>query len=311
AQALQHKILKISGPLVFDMLNRCFSRVAFSHLRNSVSGHWQIPVMSKYCTTALFIDEKQTQLYAKFRPHYTPEIYERIVKFCEEGHCDFDLAIDVGCGSGQSTQPLSKYFKQVIGVDVSENQLANVPKNIHNVTFRVGAAENLSFVQPETVDLVTVAQALHWLDFGKFFAEVYRILKPGGSFVTYGYGVCKLEPEEANKVFSHFYGDVLGDYWPEGRKIVEERYTSIVLPFPEWQRDDSLNIVKECTVEEFLGYMGSWSAVNGYSKAHPSENLLDQAQQRLKLCIVDSSSPKPIKVTWPVFMLMGHKPVCS
>ncbi|XP_055889152.1 putative methyltransferase DDB_G0268948 isoform X2 [Biomphalaria glabrata] len=294
---------------IFDMIVRGLRKVAPVLLNISSTSQSCNLVMSRYCTTNLFTDQKQTQFYAKFRPHYTSEIYNTIVEFCKESHSDFDLAVDVGCGSGQSTIPLTEYFKKVIGVDVSENQIANAAQNAENVTFKVSHAENLDFIQSNTVDLVTVAQALHWLDLEKFFSEVFRLLKPGGSFVTYGYGLFKLEPEAADNVVQHFYGNVLGNYWPEGRKIVEEKYMSITLPFPGWRRNDSLAIVKECTIDEFIGYMGSWSALNEYAKANPDINLLDIVRERLETSLISQTNQKAIKVTWPVFMLMGHTPI--
>ena len=49
----------------------------------------------------------------------------------------YHLAVDVGCGSGQSTRPLAPYFKKVIGVDVSEAQIAKArcADNPPNVEF--------------------------------------------------------------------------------------------------------------------------------------------------------------------------------
>ncbi|CAL1546808.1 unnamed protein product [Lymnaea stagnalis] len=275
--------------------------------RKHFTNRFQFFTMFQYCTTNLFTDKIQTQLYAKFRPSYTDDIFKRFIDFYQEEHCDFQLAVDVGCGSGQSTLPLAKHFKQVIGVDVSEQQLANAPRDVQNITFHISPAEELSFIRSSSVDLVTIAQALHWLDLKKFYAEVDRILKPGGSLIAYGYGICSLKPEEAEHIFSHIYHEVLPSFWAEGRKMVEEKYASIDLPYPGWIRDDSLNIVKKCSVSDFIGYMGSWSAINNYNKTN-SGDILDQVQHKLNSCCAMTNSDTPITVTWPVFMLMGHKP---
>ncbi|CAG5124463.1 unnamed protein product [Candidula unifasciata] len=267
-------------------------------------------IMSKYSTETLFTDSQQADCYAKFRPQYTDQVFQRIIDFCKTGCSDFDLAVDVGCGSGQSTVPLARYFRKVIGVDVSEQQILNAPTNIPNVTFKVSSAEDLGFVKAASTDLVTIAQAFHWVNEDKFFADVSRILKPGGSLVVYGYGICELLPKEADGVFQHYYADVLGQYWAEGRQMVEEKYATVRLPFPGWIRDDSLVIEKQCSVADFIGYMGSWSAIIQYNKVNPDDNLLKQVEQRLQaVCNSDTESVESkLTVVWPVFMLMGHKP---
>ncbi|XP_059165434.1 putative methyltransferase DDB_G0268948 [Physella acuta] len=289
------------------MLNHTVSKLV--HLENCLRRlkHIVYP-MSKFSSATLFTDEKQTQLYAKFRPTYTDEIFKRIIEFCKEGDCDFQLAVDVGCGSGQSTIPLAQHFNKVIGADVSQQQIANAPNNISNVSFHVSAADELSFIQSSSVDLLTIAQALHWLDLSKFYKEVSRVLKPGASLVAYGYGVCQVEPEKAGQIFSHIYNDVLPDYWAEGRKMVEEKYMSLELPYPGWRRDDSLSIKKVCSVADFIGYMGSWSAVTNYNKSHPTEDLLGLVEKQLNNSFDPETEDKVLKVEWPVFMLMGKKP---
>jgi ubiquinone/menaquinone biosynthesis C-methylase UbiE len=64
----------------------------------------------------------------------------------------------------------------VIGTDVSADQISHaIPKE--NVEYRCSPGEDLSFLQSNSVDLITIATALHWLDTEKFFQEVQRVLK--------------------------------------------------------------------------------------------------------------------------------------
>ena len=62
---------------------------------------------------ALFTNAKQTELYAQYRPRYTEQVFKTIIDYCGETSSDFHLAVDVGCGSGQSTEPLAKHFRRV------------------------------------------------------------------------------------------------------------------------------------------------------------------------------------------------------
>ncbi len=45
--------------------------------------------------------------------------------------------------------------------------------------------------------MITVAQAIHWFDFEKFYAEVKRILKPSGIIAVIGYGLIRASTEIA------------------------------------------------------------------------------------------------------------------
>ena len=136
--------------------------------------------------------------YVLYRPYYPDDMYKSIVAYCEEGGGGKTLAVDAACGNGQSTWPLSPYFEQVIGVDISEAQLAEAPKNYPNITYRQGPAEDLHFLEDNSVDLVTCATSAHWLDKSRFYKEVDRVLKPAGCLVIYGYGHVKMTNPKAN-----------------------------------------------------------------------------------------------------------------
>ena len=115
--------------------------------------------------------------YKKYRPEYPMEVFETIMDYCREGGTDNSLALDVGCGSGQSTTPLCSHFQHVIGIDISPAQIQLAPENNSKVTFRVGQAEDMAFLADKSVDLVTIATTLHWVDQEKFYKEAKRILK--------------------------------------------------------------------------------------------------------------------------------------
>ena len=159
----------------------------------------------------LFEGEEHARFYAEYRPVYPDTLYEKIFEYCSVGTYDkspSDVAVDIGCGPGQSTWPLCRYFRQVIGSDISEYQITCAKsktagadgKAYGNITFRVGPGEDLSFLEDSSVDLITVAQALHWLDRDAFYTQVKRVLKPNGVFAAYGYGVISLDEDAADKM---------------------------------------------------------------------------------------------------------------
>jgi len=117
--------------------------------------------------------------YAKFRPDYPPELYEKIMEYV--GRKDLktipkgSTVVDIACGAGEATKELVQYYDRIIGIDISQNQLKSAYKH-EKITYQVGNSEKTN-IESNSVDLVTVAQALHWFEFDQFFTEMDRILK--------------------------------------------------------------------------------------------------------------------------------------
>ena len=76
-------------------------------------------------------------------------------------------------------------FDRVIATDASEKQIANAQSH-KIVEYRVAPAENSS-IESETLDLIMVAQALHWFDLDRFYAEARRVLKSDGILAASAY----------------------------------------------------------------------------------------------------------------------------
>ncbi|RUS71292.1 hypothetical protein EGW08_020949 [Elysia chlorotica] len=113
-------------------------------------------------TSQMFVDKEQSESYAKYRMKYCDQVYQFIVDYCRETSPDLDLCVDCGCGPGQSTLGFAKYFKKVVGVDISEVQISNAPKH-DNVEFKVGSAEKLPFIESGSVDLWSSAQSFNYM----------------------------------------------------------------------------------------------------------------------------------------------------
>jgi SAM-dependent methyltransferase len=121
------------------------------------------------------------------------------------------------------------------------------------------AAETVPELQEGSVDLVTVAQAVHWFDRPKFYAEVRRVLRPGGIVAVWTYGLSAISPE-IDAVVRGVYRGLLGPYWPPERHHPETGYRELDFPFPE-QPFPAAAMQCEWHLEEYAGYLRSWSAV--------------------------------------------------
>ncbi|CAF4230510.1 unnamed protein product, partial [Rotaria sordida] len=128
----------------------------------------------------LFEVEEHTRKYRLHRPNYPKQLFEHIINYYFNGNQTNEkipLALDVGCGNGQATIGLSLYCDRVIGIDISENQIAHAIQK-DNIEYRCNKAEDLTFLESNSVDLITVATVLHWLNLELFVEEVKRVLKP-------------------------------------------------------------------------------------------------------------------------------------
>jgi SAM-dependent methyltransferase len=153
---------------------------------------------------------QQSGAYKEFRPTYPAEVFDWLAQTAPAQQ----LAWDCGCGNGQATSDLAKRFKRVIGTDISEKQL-QLAERLENVSYRLEPAERSS-IKSASVDLVFVAQALHWFDFSQFFAEVRRVSRPRALFAALVYGKMKNLNPNLRVVLRDLEANKIRSYWPEG-----------------------------------------------------------------------------------------------
>jgi ubiquinone/menaquinone biosynthesis C-methylase UbiE len=115
-----------------------------------------------------------------------------------------ELASDCATGSGQAAVPLADYFAHVIATDASAQQIANAEPH-PRVNYRVAPAEQSGLVSG-SVDLIMVAQALHWFDVDAFNAEARRVLKPAGIIAVSCYTFLQIAPE-IDAIVNRFYSE--------------------------------------------------------------------------------------------------------
>ncbi len=158
----------------------------------------------------------------------------------------------------------SQTFDRVEATDISANQLANAHLS-SKITYSLQPAEQTNF--PDSIfDLVTVAQAIHWFDFERFYQEVKRVTKPNALLVVVGYGGLKINPA-LDAVIGKFYQETLGTYWDYERRYIDENYQSIPFPFKELAVP-AFESVLSWTFEHLVGYLKTWSAVKHFEQVH-------------------------------------------
>jgi SAM-dependent methyltransferase len=231
---------------------------------------------------------RQSTDYARFRPTYPPTLYAWLAA-SSPGRA---LAIDVGAGNGQAAAALAAHFDQVLGVDPSEAQLAKA-EPVAGVTLRRGSAEATG-APPSSADLLIAAQAFHWFDQPAFFAEVRRVVRPGGLLAIWCYGLAAITPE-IDAVVYELYEDRLGPYWEPERKLVETGYRTVTVPFtelavPPFAMDLSWSL------EHLAGYLGTWSPLPRY-RQEKGEDPLPPIAEKLVRAWGDAEQRR---VVWPL-----------
>src|ERR1051325_1096525 len=200
---------------------------------------------------------QRASLYTRFRPDYPPEL----IAFAASVATKHDAVWDCGTGNGQAAVALAEHFANVIATDASAEQIARARPH-DRVEYRVARAE-ASGLDNESVDLVTVAQALHWFDREAFFSGAHRVVRAGGALAVWSYGDPLIDEPAVDAVLQHFNHERMGSYWPVERGAVGEAYRAIAFPFVEVTAP-SFTLEREWTLDELLGYLRSWSAVTRY-----------------------------------------------
>jgi SAM-dependent methyltransferase len=236
----------------------------------------------------------QSSLYAQFRPQYPVVLFDWLY----EHVTSFDAAWDCGTGNGQVAQILARRFKDVYATDISEKQILKAPA-LPNVRYAVESAEHCSAADG-AFDLIVVAQAVHWFDFDRFYAEVRRTLRPDGLMALIGYSLLRVD-DAVDPVLDQFYTAVIGPYWDSERKHVDAHYQSVPFPFREIE---SPVFWMEFTwsFDHFVGYLNTWSAVQHYIR-QKGENPVDLNFSAFEQAWQVGEKEKSVR--FPVFMRVG------
>lgn len=205
------------------------------------------------------------QDYAKFRPTYPKAVFEFLYDLLPEKL----NAWDVATGNGQVAVELATKFQNVLATDLSPQQIAEAPQ-LKNITYRVQTSES-AFDYDAKFDLITVAQAIHWFDFDKFYANVKVHLASHGIVAVIGYSVFETSGK-LNEVIQHFYKNITDKYWDPERRYLDEYYQTIPFPFQEITVP-KFEMEVRWTKAEFLNYLNTWSAVKHYEKANGQNPL--------------------------------------
>jgi len=233
--------------------------------------------------------------YARYRPVYPLALVDHLASLVARQ----DLALDCGCGTGQLSTRLAARFRRVVATDASARQIENAEPH-DAVEYRRAPADR-SGVSEGSADLVTAAQAAHWFDLEPFYAEVRRVLRPGGALALITYGNMEIEGP-VGEVVRDFQHNVIAGFWPPERCHVETGYRLFPFPFEEVS-SPFLAIQASWSLPDLMGYVETWSAVRN-AEAALGSTPGDAFAARLGAAWGEPDVRR--SVTWPISLRAGY-----
>jgi SAM-dependent methyltransferase len=233
--------------------------------------------------------------YARYRPTYPVSLYEWLAGLVP----DRELALDCATGSGQAALGLADHFDRVLGIDGSPEQLSRAAAHAQ-IGYAVAYVEAAP-VRAHSIDLITVAAALHWFDHDRFYADARRVLRPGGVIAAWSYYMFESEPA-IDAVMDRYANDILRDYWPEQMHLNQDRYANTPFPFPRIDAPDFF-MEAEWGIEETVGFMTTWSAPQRYERergTHPLDLVVDDLRAAW------GDPRRRLHIRWPLHLLVGR-----
>ena len=238
---------------------------------------------------------KQSGIYAKYRPHYPKELFEFLSSLTTE----HDLAWDCGTGNGQAAIGLTEFYETIIATDPSEQQIKNA--SLHpKIKYKVERSEESSFTN-NSVDLLTIANAIHWFNFDLFYKEVNRVVKNNGIIAAWTNHLPIISPT-IDVVVKHYHDITLNDYWQTENRLAEKLYTTIPFPFNEIKHPDFFT-EKTMSLHDLIGYLNTWSATQRFINAN-NFNPTDELFDNILPLWGDPDSDK--KITWKLALKVGR-----
>lgn len=234
--------------------------------------------------------------YLQYRPQYPAELY-RYLSSLAHLH---DVAWDCGTGNGQAAIKLADYFKKVVASDVNQAQL-NAALRKENISYYCWPAEKTPLAD-NSVDLITVAQSLHWFNLDEFYKEARRVIKRMSYLAAWCYSLGKIN-HKIDQVILKLYEEILGDaYWPKERRYIDDEYKTLAFPFGKLTTPE-FHIEKKLNFSHLVGYLNTWSAVKEYQLQN-EENPINLIFADLQNAWGEANTEYVMR--WPLHLLVGR-----
>ena len=238
---------------------------------------------------------RASERYSRYRPAYPRALFAHLASLAPAR----ERAWDCATGTGQAALGLADFFDDVRATDASPQQIAAAVER-PRVRYAVAPAES-SGLAPGSVDLISIAQALHWLRLDTFYAEVRRVAKPEAVVAAWCYEIAAIEAE-VDAIVARLYHEIVGEFWPPERKAIEQRYETVPFPFEPLPAPE-MRMEAQWDLARCLGYLGTWSAVKRYTEHHDRDPLA-LIEDDLSAAWGDPAMRRGVR--WPLHVRLGR-----
>jgi SAM-dependent methyltransferase len=199
--------------------------------------------------------------FERYRPDYPPELYARILARVPEQRRE--RAMDLGAGTGMVTRNLISHFREVIAVEPDAQMAAKIAALRSRAVIRIVSAEECEQAS-ESVDLITIANAMHWMNAKRVLANTIRWLRPDGVLAVFDRPLPKAGPKIDAVTKKEYRGP-----W---RSFRDPRLNRADTYRDQIRAAPGLSIVEESKIPHFVSmsardYAGFWSSTS-YGSAH-------------------------------------------
>ncbi|XP_053327494.1 putative methyltransferase DDB_G0268948 [Spea bombifrons] len=265
----------------------------------------------------LFKNEEFSSVYNKYMLPAANEVISLILSYMEEKKCkSYDMAVDIGCGTGRYTLPLAPHFQKVLGVDISESQLDEAKRStsLENVTYQVSSAENLT-LEDASVDLVTAGLAVHWFDVDKFVHEAVRVLKPNGCLAVHAfYPIYTIDYKDYSEMLTAIMKEMIDTtfkYADGNNELLLSQYKDVfnAVPLQEKQWVTDIPVAFELSVEGVIGFIQSIYMYQDFLKKDQDEatRFLRYIEQRFREVLGEESDSAIMNVQVKHYCVLACK----
>ncbi|XP_075463370.1 putative methyltransferase DDB_G0268948 isoform X3 [Ascaphus truei] len=265
----------------------------------------------------IFSDTEYSAHYQKYMLPASEKMVQMMLSYLitKKGK-PFELAVDVGCGTGRYTRPVAAHFEKVIGIDISESQINEARRSTSedNVLYHTSPAEELP-VKDASVDLVFAGLAAHWFIIDKFMQEAARVLKPGGCLALHAFiPIFEIQYQDVSETLTAIITEtinVLLKYRDKSNDIMKNQYRELfeAVPFADKQRITDIPVMYQCSLADVLGFIQSIYMYQEFLKQDRdgATEFLQRVEKRFRDTLGESSHQVTLEFHMTCYCVLACK----
>ncbi|MBN9392562.1 MAG: class I SAM-dependent methyltransferase [Chloroflexi bacterium] len=221
--------------------------------------------------------------YARYRYKYSPAFFRELVTRLQlngQGRL-----LDLGCGTGQLTLPLSVHFEETVGLDpepemLQQAALATEEARVKNVRWVEGGSADLPALEKSlgSFRVVTMGNSFHWMDQAATLAQLDLMVDPGGALAIIGTRSSNIFEATETEGWAYEIRKIIQKMLGEQRRAGTATYQGHTLTFEEMLDQSPFNRVevfevddtRYLTADEIIGFL--------YSTSYASKAVLGDRQ---------------------------------